>query len=334
LEYNLRINRKMYKVLLIGAGQLGSRHLQGLLKFSKEQIIYVLDNSKNSLKIAKERADEIEFKHTVKYISEWDNLPKELDLVIVATGASIRSTLVKKLLNICNVKNLILEKVLFQDLLSYSEISDLIKATGTPTWVNHPRRMFEHYEDLKNKIAEIGEPVRFQVFGVNWDLACNALHFIDLISFLSGSELLNLDFGEIDNKIIKSKRPNCIELTGSISGFLQNGNHFDISSLCGDYEDITISVFTKSHRWIIQEGNSQKIIYLGKENNFNEKIVPFINEYQSTLTTKIINDLLINGNTKLPNYDEACSSHIPFIKRILEAYNRFSESNTLICPIT
>ena len=35
----------MYKVLLIGAGQLGSRHLQGLLKFKKKQFIYVLDKS-------------------------------------------------------------------------------------------------------------------------------------------------------------------------------------------------------------------------------------------------------------------------------------------------
>ena len=324
----------MFKILLIGAGQLGSRHLQGLLKFKKKQFIYVLDRSEDSLTVAKERAAEIESKHTVSYVSEWDNIPTELDLVIVATGASVRAKLVTKLLKICNVKNLVLEKILFQDLKSYSEIGNLIKSSGTPTWVNHPRRMFEHYKDLKNKIAANGEFVRFQIFGGNWDLACNALHFIDLISFLSGSEVLNLDFREIDNNIIKSKRPNCIELTGSLSGVLKNGNRFNISSLDGNYEDITITVLTKSSRWIIQEGEAQRTIYLGKENNFNEIIDPFTNEYQSTLTTRIINDILIEGNTNLPKYDEACSAHVPFIKGTLETYNKISGSNTLTCPIT
>jgi hypothetical protein len=145
---------------------------------------------------------------------------------------------------------------------------------------------------------------------------------------------MNLNFEEIDNKIINSKRPNCIELTGSISSKLKNNNRFNICSMDGGYEDITISIFTKSSRWIVQEGASQRTIYLGKENNFNEIIVPFTNEYQSTLTTKIINDILINGKTDLPNYDEACSSHIPFINGALETYYRISDSNTLICPIT
>lgn len=324
----------MFKTLLIGAGQLGSRHLQGLLKFQKKQFIYVLDRSEDSLTVAKERATEIESKHIVNYVSEWKSIPFELDLVIVATGASVRAKLVAKLLKSYNVKNLVLEKVLFQDLKSYSEIGDLIKASGTPTWVNHPRRMFKHYLDIKNKISKNEEVVNFQIFGGNWDLACNALHFIDLINFLSGSEVLNLDFGEIDNNIIKSKRPNCIELTGSFSGVLKNGNRFNISSLEGAYEDITITILTKSSRWIVQEGAAQRIIYLGKENNFNEIIDSFTNEYQSTLTTRIINDILIEGNTSLPNYDEACSSHIPFIKGTLESYNRISDSNNLICPIT
>ena len=49
----------MFKILLIGAGQLGSRHLQGLLKFQKKQFIYVLDRSEDSLTVAKKRAAEI-----------------------------------------------------------------------------------------------------------------------------------------------------------------------------------------------------------------------------------------------------------------------------------
>ena len=324
----------MIKNLIIGAGELGSRHLQGLLKFDKKQIIYVLDTSKSSLNIAKERASEIEFEHTIKYITDWDNIPSELDLVIVATGASVRSKVVTKLLTICNVKNLVLEKILFQDVESYSGIRELITNTNTATLVNHPRRMFKHYKEIKNVITESDENVSFQVFGGNWDLACNALHFIDLFSFLSQSEVKSIDFEGIDNNIIKSKRLNCIEFTGTLKGVLKNGNDFNICSLEGDYEDITISVLTKSNRWIIQEGSAQKIIHLSKENNFNENITPFINEFQSNLTTRIINDLLVEGKTTLPSYDDACSSHIPFIKGALIRYSEITGINTNICPIT
>ena len=71
-----------------------------------------------------------------------------------------------------------------------------------------------------------------------------------------------------------------------------------------------------------------------EENSFNEVVDTFTNEYQSSLTTKIIDDILIKGDTSLPNYEEACSSHIPFIKGILETYNKINGSNTLFCPIT
>ena len=324
----------MISNLIIGAGQLGSRHLQGLLKSKSEQVIYVLDPSENSLNIAKKRAQEVEFKHIVRYLKDWDKIPSDLDLVIVATGANVRSKIVTKLLTICNVKNLVLEKILFQDVESYSGIRELITNTNTATLVNHPRRMFKHYKEIKNVITESDENVSFQVFGGNWDLACNALHFIDLFSFLSQSEVKSIDFEGIDNNIIKSKRLNCIEFTGTLKGVLKNGNDFNICSLEGDYEDITISVLTKSNRWIIQEGSAQKIIHLSKENNFNENITPFINEFQSNLTTRIINDLLVEGKTTLPSYDDACSSHIPFIKGALIRYSEITGINTNICPIT
>ena len=83
-----------------------------------------------------------------------------------------------------------------------------------------------------------------------------------------------------------------------------------------------------------------KLVSYKKDNKINigalenEIIIPFTNEYQSTLTTRIINDILIEGNTNLPNYQEACSSHIPFIEGALNSYNRISNSNSSICPIT
>jgi len=320
--------------LIIGAGQLGSRHLQGLLSFEEEQVIYVLDPSESSLKIAKDRSNEIEFNHEVNYINDWDKIPEEFDLVIVATGANVRSKVVSKLLTTCNVHNLVLEKILFQDIESYSHIRKLIRKTNTSTWVNHPRRMANHYQEIKKIIRESSENVTFQVFGGNWGLACNSLHFIDLFAFLSNSEVEFLDFDWIDDKVINSKRSNCIEFTGTVKGVFKNGNNFNITSLDGDIGDITVCVFTNTNRWIIQEGSAQKIIYFGKQNDFVEESITFKTEFQSTLTTRIAKDLLVTAKTTLPSFDEACSSHIPFLNEALKKHNKITGVKKLTCPIT
>lgn len=320
--------------LIIGAGQLGSRHLQGLLRLQQEQHIYVMDPSESSLTIAQDRAKEIENKHTISYISKWELLPKEFDLVIVATGANVRANIVTQLLNNYKVKNLVLEKILFQDILSYTNIKELIEKTKTPTWVNHPRRMFDHYKKIKEIIEKNDENVSFQVYGGDWGLACSALHFIDLFAFLANSEVETIDMDWIDNTIHESKRLNCIEFTGSVKGTLKNGSNFVITSKEGEIGDITLCVLTKSNRWIIQEGSAQKTIHLSKQNSFKEEISNFNSEFQSTLTTRIANDLFSTKTTTLPTYDEACASHLPFIEKALKKYIEISGIQTTICPIT
>jgi hypothetical protein len=320
--------------LIIGAGQLGSRHLQGLLRLEQAQQIYVLDPFEQSLEIAKDRAKEIPNKHTIKYITDWNSLPEEFDLVIIATGANVRAKITTELLEKYKVKHLVLEKILFQDLESYNKIEFLLKKTNTATWINHPRRMIAHYQQIKEIIADSKEKVNFQAVGSDWGLACSALHFIDIFAFLSGSNVETLDMDWIDDVIHQSKRAGYIELTGTVKGTLGNGNNFFVSSLQGEIGDVTIYVSTNSNRWIIQEGRAQKIIHLSKENGFNEKIINFETEFQSTITTRIANDIFEGGNCNLPTYAEACSSHIPFINATLKKIATITTVETTICPIT
>ena len=100
--------------VVIGAGQLGSRHLQGLLRLTIKQKIFVLEPSEVSLELSKTRANEIPNEHEIIFSKDWDILPQNLDLVIIATGANVRAMLIEKLLPKYKVKNLVLEKILFQ----------------------------------------------------------------------------------------------------------------------------------------------------------------------------------------------------------------------------
>ena len=107
----------MYNIAIIGSGQLGSRHLQGLAKIDMEINIEVADLNVQSLELARKRYEEIPANPSVKSISFFqsiEDLNDSLDLVIVATNADIRYELVVQLLRAKKVKNIILEKVVFQ----------------------------------------------------------------------------------------------------------------------------------------------------------------------------------------------------------------------------
>ena len=67
----------MYKIAVIGAGQLGSRHLQGLKLSKLKSDIWVVDNNSNSLQIAQQRYEEgeVNSNQTIYYLQLIEQLP-------------------------------------------------------------------------------------------------------------------------------------------------------------------------------------------------------------------------------------------------------------------
>ena len=166
----------MKKVAIIGAGQLGSRHLQGLKSAKNELAIYVMDQSNDSLKLAEERYNQVNdngFAKDVHFVTSMEMLPKDLEVVIIATGSIPRAMLTKALLEHSDVKYLILEKILFPRLDEYEEIQEVIIKKNVKAWVNCPRRLFAYYQKLHGMIDS---PFEMTVDGSNWGLCCNSIH--------------------------------------------------------------------------------------------------------------------------------------------------------------
>ena len=81
------------KIAIIGAGQLGSRHLQGACKSSIKVDIEVVDPSESAIEIARERFYEVDNRTNViniKFFESIEQLSDTLDLVIVATTSGVR----------------------------------------------------------------------------------------------------------------------------------------------------------------------------------------------------------------------------------------------------
>ena len=132
----------IYNIAIIGAGQLGSRHLQGIVKSSNELRVYVIDPNENSLILAKKRYQEVCKSKTniVSYHQQINALPKKIDIAIIATTSDIRRVIIENLLERVQVNYIILEKVVFQSVKDFKDIMELISIKKTQAWVNCARR--------------------------------------------------------------------------------------------------------------------------------------------------------------------------------------------------
>ncbi|MBT9493231.1 MAG: Gfo/Idh/MocA family oxidoreductase, partial [Paucibacter sp.] len=175
----------MYRIAVIGAGQLGGRHLQGLVRIEPQSQYFVVDPSTEALQTAHTRVQETGVAlapDQVIYLTTLSDLPSHLDYVVVATAADVRLNVLKKLLAEKSVSNLLLEKVLFQHIKDYQAALDLFEMLPTKVWVNCPRRVFPIYQTVKNFFSG-QQLLQFQASGGNWGLGCNSVHFLDLIGY-------------------------------------------------------------------------------------------------------------------------------------------------------
>lgn len=324
----------IYKIAVIGAGQLGSRHLQGIAKSTLNIDIEVVEPFETSREVAKTRFEEIPTNdkvRSIKYLENIGQLTENIDLVIVATNANVRFMVVEELLSTKKVKNLVLEKVLFQKIDEYIKTKELLQKSHTKCWVNHPRRMYPFYQDLKEKLKK-SNSFNFSVSGGDWGLACNGLHFLDLMSYLSNSNNFELNTNFLNKEIKETKRKNFIELTGNLIGKTFNSsfniNSFDIKS------PMQFSITSNTLNAVIDESNGwiriKSINTDWKEEIKNEKIVYF----QSELTNIILDDILNKGMSPLPKYEESMKVHLIFLENLLAFVNNNSNKKFEYCPIT
>lgn len=130
----------MRKVLLVGAGGIGSRHLQALAKSEIPLQIQVVARSEKSLTLAKERC--LEANNTaekrVEYYTNLNQIASRVGVAIVATNSDVRKDVIESLLNKTEISYLILEKVLFQKLKDYEIVEHILEQKHVKAWVNCP----------------------------------------------------------------------------------------------------------------------------------------------------------------------------------------------------
>ena len=319
--------KPIVNILIIGTGQLGSRYLQGLAVCSTILEIWCLDPSLDSLKTAKERWKEVESsttKHKIHLIQNFSELPKKIDLAIVATTADVRLQVMQGISQHCSIRYLVLEKVLVQSSHQLDGLQQAIRDVEG-IWVNTARRMNTWHQKLRNAIIGSNQ-VKVYVGNNFRGLACNSVHFLDLVLWWSDEKLVSVDTSCLDITWFESKRSGFFEITGILKAKYSCGSELILESRTNG-EGVLIHVKNLEGEWIIDEKNG---IATGPKG----KTIPGRIEHQSEMTTRLVESILETGQCKLPNIEESAQIHRIFLQSMLDHWNKVHNKNDTFIPIT
>lgn len=326
---------KVYNIVMIGAGQLGSRHLQSLASLNLPANIFVYDVSLESLSISKERfycQGVCENIKSIEFTDSFEKIPEIIDFLLISTNSKNRSELIKRIVLKSNVQYMLLEKVLFQTVEEYYEIKELINSHNIKTWVNCPFRIYDVYQKLKSILCT-EDSIYCTVDGGNWGMACNSIHYIDLFSFLIDSESYKVNIKGIDDQVIESKREGYKEFTGVLECEFSNSSKLTIISRRRGGRPITM-VINDCEKTIVVEESELKLTVLSKQPELNKVRDAFVIPYQSQLTRFVVEDILSKGDCSLSTYNGSMNLHLPLIEGFLNFLNLNSKELVKICPIT
>jgi len=321
----------LLEIALIGAGQLGSRHLQALALFDRPARVTVIDPSAASLAVARERFDQVAgggSRVEARYATDFAELPARIDAAVVATNADARRAAIEKLLARSSVRVALLEKVLFQRLADYEAVGALLARGGTRAWVNCAQRLWPFFRDLRPRTVGRSK-LQISVAGAQWGLGCNAIHILDLLPFLTGDAGCRLETA-LDPGSIPSKRAGFVEFTGTLHAYGERGNRIVQTSSREGSVPISYEVQSDEFRaqWHASDGTMRIAEAAGGwQWRESQAQAPF----QSQLTHTVLAEMLDTGRSALPGYDESAALHLPMLRAFL---GHLGLGDADACPIT
>ena len=318
-------------ILVIGCGNIGSRHIQALSKLPFDTHIEIVDPDLNSHKIAQSRLNEINYnkqKHEfLWHVSISELKQKHNDLVIVATTALNRLPILKKLLP--NNSKFLIEKMVCQSVKEYDELLDLMKKFNAKGWVNTPLRYFESWNKIKEKI-DTSKPLYVSIIASNISaLGTNAIHYLDLFSWFTNNYKINLNGEFLINKLFLNKRGNdLIEFAGTLIGKNSDSSSISLTFLPDTKIPTTVNIVNDDNHIFVNE-TEQKSFNFAKNEELEFKF-----EHVSSTTNKIVSDIILKDSCTLTTVENSYFLHREIINTFNKHIKKITNKELEQCPIT
>lgn len=286
-----------FNVIIVGVGNIGFRHLQGLLGTKLPIKIHIVEiNVDNVNKIKKYTNNS----PNIFYYNDINDIQNNyIDMCVIATCSNIRLDIIKQIINNDKIKyisNIVLEKVVFQNMTQFDIFDNLIKK-----YQNCDVFVSSNWTSIFsiNDFDKFNHP-KIHISGSNWGLLCNSVHAIVYLlqNFYKDFSL------SLDKKytIFDAKRNGFKEMYGKLSN-----NDITIESN-NKKDNFSINICDKQNTIIIEK-KDEIIISSHYINNklFSEKKYNYIH-----LSTYLINEyknILLYKNTTLCTYSTAKNAH-------------------------
>lgn len=316
-----------YNLLIAGSGQLGSRYLQGLEKVILPLNIWVSDPSSVALKVAESRWREVtnsHSKHKVKFTRNLEEIPSYLDLAIVATSADVRPMVVGEISKKTLTKYWILEKVLGQSDRDLDTMFDCLSGSSA-AWVNTHFRTINFFNIIRKDLVA-HKPLLMDVYGGSWGLACNAIHYLDLFSWMNQSSIVSVNTSGLDKVWVGAKRFGFWEIFGALEANYSCGGH--VTLRCSNSSDpVYMTISSGNIKWTIDEFTQVARRFDGFE-------LDATIDLQSERTAALVSSILTNSVVTLPTYLESSLIHRPLINALILHWNKNMGKSIQRLPIT
>ena len=206
-----------------------------------------------------------------------------------------------------------------------------MKKVKTKAWVNCMMRSVPFYRELKKEIKD--KKVFCLVNRTDTGLATSTIHYLDYLAFLTDCLQYSVEVSSLDEKIIKSKRKDFFELTGSVDIKFKNGGRLIFNRAATGEVLPEIIIYSRDLHCIVREAEKKAWISLRKE-DWKWKEVPAVVPFQSSMTTDLIEELLLRGDCPLVGYEDAVKLHLPLLDAYLKFFNKYSLKKLNYYPFT
>ena len=309
------------RILLVGFGNIGSRYVQGMLDIDWINInLDIVEPIKNNYfsNIEKINFDKKKL-HKCKRI-KIEEIDSNYDVIIVTTSAAPRASIILKLTANTQANYWLLEKNLCQSIEQLNQIQSAL--VDQMVWVNLPRRLSPLYIQIKELIKDT-QIVEGVFSNSTLDLACNAIHYIDIFSWLTSTKLKETTV-RANSGWFSGKRDGYFEFKGEVRCIFENGSTLILdNSKSKSHDGLDFSIDNKRYELDERVG----LFFQGK---------PFISG-KNLMQSEIMDDILCsildkNQTCKLATLKETLHDHRIFYNAILK--NDILKSSDGIIKIT
>tara|TARA_B100000315_G_scaffold258428_1_gene310481 strand:- start:4106 stop:5143 length:1038 start_codon:yes stop_codon:yes gene_type:complete len=325
------------RVLVVGSGEIGTRHLQAVASLSEVSEIEVVDPRAASLQLGQERLAAISDLNPscqIRWLTSIDEACFGGGLCIVATQAEGRYEIVRDVVKKLNYQSFLLEKVVTQSLTDYERLLALSEERHLNVWINCKTRAYPFH---KRAIAKFDpqDPIQFFVNAGNHGLAVNGIHSIDLFTFYDRCSSLMSTSAYIDPTLHPSKRGNHVfDLSGILEARSEKGSRMVVSYAHDHLASDIYVVSSKQYRFVLDHTN-RWAFESDAETGWVLRPVAFEGDLRiSHMSKAFVSDILSKGVCDLPTLHDCYIAHEFMFSVLQPEFSVLMGQRLKQCPIT